>query len=235
MNIVITGATKGIGNAIVEIFVADKSAHHFFLCARNESELNKSKIFIEEKSSKHKVTTLVCDLEIKDQVQVFANLILATNEPVDILVNNAGLYFPGSCYNEEEGVLEKMLNVNLFSAYHLSRALLGPMIEKKQGHIFNICSIAALKAYGNGGSYSISKYALSGFTKNLREELKPFGIKVTGVYPGATMSDSWKGSGIEESRIMEANDIAKMIYAAAQLSPQAVVEDIILRPQLGDL
>ncbi|MGF7232703.1 SDR family oxidoreductase [Arachidicoccus sp.] len=235
MNIVITGATKGIGNAVAEIFAADKNAHHFFLCARNESELKKSKIFIEEKSSQHSVTTLVCDLQIKDQVQTFANLILAAKQPVDILVNNAGLYFPGSCYNEEEGVLEKMLNVNLFSAYHLSRALLPLMIERKQGHIFNICSIAALKAYANGGSYSISKYALSGFTKNLREELKPLGIKVSGVYPGATMSDSWKGSGVEENRIMEARDIAKMIYAAAHLSPQAVVEDIVLRPQLGDL
>jgi short-subunit dehydrogenase len=109
------------------------------------------------------------------------------------------------------------------------------MIKAGSGHIFNICSIASLQAYTQGGSYSISKYALEGFSKNLREELKDKGIKVTGVYPGATYTNSWAGSGVEPSRIMESNDIAKMILAAAKLSPQAVVEDIVMRPLLGDL
>src|SRR5579871_726830 len=104
-----------------------------------------------------------------------------------------------------------------------------------RAHIFNMCSIASLKAYNNGGSYSISKFALAGFSKNLREEMKPFGIKVTAVYPGAVYTDSWIGSGVDEKRIMEANDIAHMIYASSQLSPQATVEEIIIRPQLGDL
>jgi short-subunit dehydrogenase len=98
-----------------------------------------------------------------------------------------------------------------------------------------MCSIASLKAYPNGGAYSISKFALAGFSKNLREEMKPFGIKVTAVYPGAAYTDSWAGSGVDPVRIMEADDIASMIYAASLLSPQACVEDIVLRPQLGDL
>jgi len=76
---------------------------------------------------------------------------------------------------------------------------------------------------------------LAGFSTNLREEMKPFDIKVTAVYPGAAMTDSWAGSGVDPKRIMEADDIAKMIYTASQLSPQACVEEIILRPQLGDL
>jgi short-subunit dehydrogenase len=74
-----------------------------------------------------------------------------------------------------------------------------------------------------------------GFSKNLRLELKDKGIKVTAVCPGAVYTNSWKGSGVDPKRIMEANDIADMIYAASQLSPQAVVEDIVMRPQLGDL
>lgn len=109
------------------------------------------------------------------------------------------------------------------------------MIKQKSGHIFNMCSIASLQAYNNGGAYSISKYALAGFSRNLREEMKPHGIKVTAIYPGAAYTDSWAGSGVDPKRIMEAKDIATMVYAAAQLSPQACVEDIILRPQLGDL
>jgi short-subunit dehydrogenase len=128
-----------------------------------------------------------------------------------------------------------MIAVNLYSAYHLTRVLLSGMMARKEGHIFNLCSIASLKAYPNGGSYSISKFALAGFSKNLREELKPHGIKVTAVYPGAAYTDSWAGSGIDPVRIMEAGDIAEMVYAASRLSAQAAVEEIVLRPQLGDL
>jgi NADP-dependent 3-hydroxy acid dehydrogenase YdfG len=65
--------------------------------------------------------------------------------------------------------------------------------------------------------------------------MKPYNIKVTTVNPGATMSDSWKGSGIDEDRIMKAEDIAAVVWSVYNLSPQAVVEEIVLRPQLGDL
>ncbi|HTQ27642.1 MAG TPA: SDR family NAD(P)-dependent oxidoreductase, partial [Puia sp.] len=160
---------------------------------------------------------------------------LDTAGKIDVLVNNAGLFLSGSVYNEEAGVLEEMIETNLYSAYHLTRALLPSMMKQKRGHIFNICSIASLNAYPNGGSYSISKFALAGFSKNLREEMKPFGIKVTAVYPGAVYTDSWAGSGVDPRRIMESADIADMVYAASTLSPQATVEEILLRPQLGDL
>jgi NADP-dependent 3-hydroxy acid dehydrogenase YdfG len=150
-------------------------------------------------------------------------------------LNNAGLFEPGSVHNEPEGVLESQLAVNLYSAYHVTRAVLPWMIEKRSGHIFNMCSIASLHAYTNGGAYSVSKFALYGFSKNLREEMKPYGIKVTSVHPGAVMSDSWGNYDNSSRRIMEAADIAKLVYAASQLSPQACVEDIVIRPQLGDL
>ena len=127
------------------------------------------------------------------------------------------------------------MEVNLYSAYHLTRVLLPKMMATKAGHIFTLCSIASLAAYPNGGSYSISKFALLGLTKNLRRELQPYGIKVTAIIPGAAYTDSWKESGVSEERLMEADDIAKTIYHATLLSPQAVVEEIILRPQLGDL
>ena len=153
----------------------------------------------------------------------------------DILINNAGYFVPGKLMEEADGQLQGQLDTNLFSAYHLTRAILPSMLTKKSGHIFNICSIASLGAYENGGAYSISKFALLGFSKNLRLELKDKGIKVTAVCPGAAYTNSWAGSGVDPKRIMEASDIAKMIYASTQLSNQAVVEDIIMRPQLGDL
>ncbi|MGH2566123.1 MAG: SDR family oxidoreductase, partial [Ginsengibacter sp.] len=175
------------------------------------------------------------DLSSKKSAAEFAGWLSAKKIIADVLINNAGHFIPGSAYNEADGTLEKMIAANLYTAYYITRELLPSMIKNKTGHIFNMCSIAALKAYNNGGSYSISKHALMGFSKNLREELKPFNIKVTAVYPGAVLTSTWKSSGVKASRIMEVNDIAEMIYAASMLSPQACVEDIIIRPQLGDL
>ncbi|NJO24552.1 MAG: SDR family oxidoreductase [Bacteroidia bacterium] len=133
------------------------------------------------------------------------------------------------------GALEEMIQTNLYSAYHLTRTLLPVMMQSKSGHIFNICSIAALNAYKNGGAYSISKYAMHGFSKNLREELKEYNIKVTSVFPGAAYTDSWQESGLPAERFMKPDDVAKMVFAASQLSFRACVEEIVLRPQPGDI
>ena len=240
MNIVITGASKGLGKAIAEAFAADKQGHHFFLCARNKTDLEKTGKELQERFPESNILTKTCDVADKTALQDFVNWIYSLTDRVDILVNNAGVYLPGSAYGEDNGMLEKLMEINLYSAYHLTRLILPGMINTNPstgsgGHIFNICSIASLVAYPNGGAYGISKFALYGFSNNLREEMKPHGIKVTHVLPGAAYTDSWTGSGIDPNRIMEAADVAKMVYAAAQLSPQACVEEIILRPQLGDL
>ena len=233
MNIVITGATKGIGRAIAERFA--REGHHIIVCAREEVELQQMKEHFKDNFPAATLQTFKADLSIKEEVIAFANTITNAEIVPDIIVNNAGYFIPGSVHNEAEGTLEKMIEINLYSAYYLTRLLLPKMMEANKGHIFNMCSIASLNAYANGGAYSISKFALLGFSKNLREEMKPYGIKVTAVIPGATMTASWEGADIDPKRIMEANDIAEMVYAASKLSPQAVVEDIILRPQLGDL
>ena len=192
---------------------------------------------VEELTTRFSTATIKAkpfDLSRKAQAKEFGVWCLGFGVP-DIVINNAGAFEPGSIYNERDGLLEDQLVINLFSAYHFTRTVLPAMMQAKQGHIFNICSIAALKAYNNGGAYSISKYALHGFSKNLREEMKPYNIKVTSVFPGAVLTDSWGNYDNSSKRIMEAEDIAKMVYAASQLSPQACVEDIIIRPQLGDL
>ncbi len=232
MHVVITGATKGLGKAVAEKFAA--AGNTLFVCARNEVDLYHLADELTTKFPDCIIHALATDVSDKKEVDKFAGWCLQKATP-DILVNNAGQFLPGSVFNEDDGLLQQMLDVNLFSAYHLTRALLPRMTAAKNGHIFNMCSIASLHAYANGGSYSISKFALYGFSKNLREEMKPHNIKVTAVLPGAVYTDSWSGSGVDPQRIMEAKDIADMIFAAANLSPQACVEDIIIRPQLGDL
>ena len=232
MVVVITGASKGLGKAIAEVFAKD--GHTLLVCARSEVQLYNMMQELLNKYPQCTIKARPADMANKEEVASFAQWSLQYGTP-DILVNNAGQFIPGSVVSEAEGQLEQLMAVNLYSAYYLTRTLLPAMQQQKGGHIFNMCSIASLKAYENGGSYSITKFALAGFSKNLREELKNTGIKVTSIYPGAAFTDSWSGSGVNPSRIMEATDVAAMVYAAAQLSPQACVEDIILRPQLGDL
>ena len=232
MNVIITGASKGIGKAIAEIFAAN--GHNLFLCSRSEVALYKT---MEELQTKYPAVTIKAkpfDLSKKEEAIEFGNWCLSFAVP-DIVMNNAGFFEPGSVHNEPEGLLESQMATNVYSAYHFTRTVLPKMSERRSGHIFNICSIASLHAYENGGAYSISKFALHGFSKNLREEMKPFNIKVTSVFPGAVFTDSWGDFDNKSHRIMEATDIATMVYAAAQLSPGACVEDIMIRPQLGDL
>ncbi len=233
MNVVITGASKGIGKAIAEIFV--QNGHNILICSRNEKELEAVTNELTLLNKNVQIYYKEADLSKKADCINFSNWCKTMVSQIDVLINNTGYFLPGNIYNEADGLLEQMMQTNLYSAYYITRAFTDGMIASKSGQIFNICSIASLQAYANGGSYSISKYALLGFSKNLREELKPFDIKVCAVLPGAVYTNSWSGSGVDPQRIMEANDVAKMIYATSQLSPQAVVEDIVMRPQLGDL
>ena len=233
MNAVITGASRGIGKTLAEIFALN--GYNLFLCSKTESNLFEA---IEELKTRFPHVAIdgkAMDLGNKTQAKLFGEWVAGQADSIDILINNTGTFIQGNVSDEPDGALETMLEVNLFSAYHTTRTILPKMKAHKSGHIFTICSIASLAAYAGGGAYSISKYALLGFTRNLRSELKEHGIKVTAVIPGAVYTDSWKGSGVEESRIMETEDLARMMFAASQLSPQAVVEDIVLRPQLGDL
>jgi len=232
MQVVITGASQGIGYSIAEAFA--QAGYTLLICSKTEQRLQAAAVQLQTKYPTATIHSKAADLSTLEECQAFGHWCLGFGTP-SILINNAGFFLPGNIMDEEEGQLATQIAANLYSAYHTTRVLLPAMIQEGAGHIFNICSIASLQAYSHGGSYSISKFALDGFSKNLRLELKDKGIKVTGVYPGATYTNSWSGSGVAPSRIMEAEDIAKMIYAAAHLSPQAVVEDIVMRPQLGDL
>lgn len=232
MNVVITGASRGIGFAIAEVFA--RHGHDLFLTSRNEMNLYKAMETLQTKYNNIEIHAKAFDLSQKEKAIEFGNWCKQRSIP-DVLVNNAGNFEPGNISDEAEGVLENQIATNLYSAYYLTRSLLPAMKEKNSGHIFNICSIASLKAYTGGGAYSISKFALYGFSQNLREELKQHGVKVTAVLPGAVMTESWQGFDNSQKRIMEADDIAQLVYAATQLSSQACVEDIVIRPQLGDL
>ena len=231
MNVVITGASRGIGKSIAEVFAAQ--GFDLYLNSMNPDRLDAAVKDLKKKYPSIKIMAHAANLRSREETKAFGRWCLDNCEP-DILVNNAGSFAGSNVSDEEDGALEEMIETNLYSAYHLTRVIVLSMKKRRQGHIFNISSIAGLKAYPNGGSYSISKFALRGFSLNLRDELKTFNIKVTTVYPGAAYTDSWIGA-VKEDRVMEAKDIADMILASSKLSYKACVEEIILRPQLGDL
>jgi short-subunit dehydrogenase len=231
MNAVVTGASKGLGKAIAYKLAEEK--YNLFLVSRNKEEL---KIVASQLDLLYKVKVfyLPCDVSNKDEISFLCSQIKQNFESIDVLINNAGQFIPGSILNQEDN-LENQMNINLYSAYYITRGLITNIFNSQNAHIFNMCSIASKFAYPNGGSYSISKFALLGFSKVLREELKDKNIKVTAILPGATWSDSWKNVDLPYERLMEADDIAKTIISCLHLSASACVEEIILRPQLGDL
>jgi short-subunit dehydrogenase len=230
---VITGATKGLGRAIAATFAAN--GFDLFVCARTATDLKAMQAHWAKTYPNRQLFAHTVDLSKKDEVLSFAAAVRRECSQLDVLVNNAGLFLPGAVTEEADGALEQMIEINLYSAYHLTRALLPVMRPHRQGHIFNMCSIASQFAYPDGGSYTIAKFALLGFSKALREELKTAGIKVTALLPGATWTASWEGSGFPAERLIQAEDVAKTVWAAYQLSDSAVVEELVIRPQLGDL
>jgi short-subunit dehydrogenase len=230
--LVITGGTKGIGRAIAYKFASQ--GFDVITCARNQAELIQLQ---QDLQSQFKIKVLVvpADLSKKEGQNSFIDFVKSNSNGVDVLINNTGIFIPGQVHTEQDGVLEQIIETNLYSAYHITRGVIKEMVQRKSGHIFTICSTASITPYTNGGSYCISKYALYGMTKVLREEMKEHNVKVTAVLPGATLTASWEGVNLPSERFMKPEDVAEMIYAAFSLSPSAVVEELLIRPMLGDI
>ena len=229
-----TGGSQGIGRALVARFL--QAGYAVVTCARSAADLDQLRASLAS-TTPAALRTLPADLSQWNDCQRFAEFVLALKKPLAALLNNAGAFIPGRLQDEpaDGSQLREMLASNLLSAYDVTRALLPTFIDQGQGHIFTICSTASLMAYPNGGSYSIAKFALLGFTKSLREELKSQGVRVTAVLPGPTLTRSWEGAGQLAERFIRPEDVAEAVFSAFSLSPQAVVEELLIRPQLGDL
>jgi len=231
--IVVTGGTKGIGKAVITCFA--REGFDIATCARNEQDLESLKEEIGNAFPNINFHSQKADLAKKEEVLRFAQFVKNLDTSVEVLVNNAGLFIPGQLHTEEEGMLEKTMDINVYSVYHLTRQLIGEMKARRTGHIFNLCSTASIMPYINGGSYCISKFALLGMTKVLREEMKEHGVRVTAIMPGATLTASWEGVDLPPERFMPPEDVAEAILTTYKMSDRSVVEELLIRPQLGDI
>lgn len=233
-SIIVTGASRGIGFAILEKFASQ--GWNIAFCSHHIERVEQAEKKLREQFPTIQILAKQADVSQKEEVTSFATDCLTQFQKIDILVNNAGQYIPGIISAADESdELEELMKVNLYSAYWIGKKIIPSMIENRSGHIFNMSSIAGLQAYHNGGSYAITKFALQGYTRTLREELKAKNIRVTGIYPGAVLTDSWAGTDLPTSRFIDPHDIAELVYTTHMTNPSTCVEDLIIRPQEGDI
>lgn len=229
--LVITGATRGIGYAIAQKFAAN--GYNIATCARTPESLQRmSDEFADTYGVE--VFTCVADISKKAEASSFVAFVRQLKQDISVLVNNTGAFSAGSIMEEPKGLMEKMMAVNYYSAYWVTKGLLQSMVSKKGGHIFNMCSVGSITHKPGGGSYFISKQALYGFTKILQEDLRGHGVKVTAVLPSATYTSSWEESGVNPERLIDPADIARTVWDCIGLSPRTQIEEVLIRPPLGD-
>ncbi len=231
-HVVVTGASRGIGFAVAHRFA--KEGHHLAIVARNAGDLTLAKEQLLSAGAAA-VHTVVADLSSPEQIAQSVTTIQSIFGQVHVLVNNAGLFLGGTMMGEPAGQFQHLMNTNVLSAYEMTRGLWTQLQNTPRAHVFNMCSIASITAYAAGGSYSVAKFALMGFSKSLRLEGMPFGIRVSAVLPGATLTDSWAGVDLPKERFMDPKDVAEAIFMAFQINEHTVMEEILLRPMLGDI
>ena len=229
MNVLISGASKGIGRAIA-IEMANKG-YNLALCARNINELEilKSQILA---SNNIKICIYACDCGIKEQVLAFIKVAQEAIGKIDVLINNVGVFKPSFILDEADDIFLSQLNTNLLSAYYFYKIIGKTMRDATSGHIFNICSVASVETLPHAGSYCVTKAGLLSLNNIMREELKSYGVKVTAILPGATYTHSWEEEGGNPQHFVQPQDVAKAISSALQMSAHAYTEQIIIKSLL---
>ncbi len=230
-NVLITGGSRGIGKAIGYELV--NSQHNVLLVAKNKDNLAEAQNEIFEKT-KCEPQVFQCDLENKEEIASLYQYCTKYFNP-DILVLNAGIYIEGNLTDSDPNDFRKLLEINLISAFNVVETFISSLREQKKARIIIIGSTTSIDAFISGAMYGVSKWAIKGYAHNLRKELKNDRIGVTLITPGGTLTDIWADDDVEENRLLQPSDIGKIVDLVLKLSNQSVIEDIIIRPMLGDM
>lgn len=230
--VIITGASQGIGKAIAEAFATEPDVR-LGLFARNREKLEAVAAGCRAAGAVARIYT--CDVTHDRAVSKAAEASIRELGVPDVLVNNAGSFQPATMLETTPEIFREQIETNLTSAFVVTRAFLPAMIEAGKGTIYFMASVASIKAYPSGVSYGVAKHGILGLARSLREEMKPYGIRVTAVIPGATRTASWDGVDLPEERFIPPEDVANAVLSVYRLSNRSVVEEILIRPQLGDI
>jgi len=232
-NALITGATRGMGRAIATAFA--KEGLNLAVCARNADDVAAFKQELLDINPAIKVCGVKADISIKNDVIAFAKQAEEELGDISVIVNNAGIYVPTSILDDAEDTFQKVISTNLAPAYELYRYFGKKLMAAGEGHIFNICSSASIYPVVEAGTYSVTKFGLLGLSKVMRLELQQYGVKVTAVIPGSTLTSSWDGVEVDSAKFVLPGDIASAIINAYRMSPGATVDEITIKPVGGQL
>ncbi len=232
--ILITGASQGIGAAIAKVFANSLGKGvRLALVARNAKNLAATARVCAKAGAT--AETFVCDVADAAAVTAMAAAVVKRFGAVDVLINNAGVFAAAPFVETTTENFDRIVAANLRSAFLVTKEFVPGMIARKHGDVFFMSSIAGLGAYPNSTAYCAAKFGVTGLAAVLRAETRDHGVRVCCVHPGATWAPSWSGSGVAEERIMPAADVARAFFDIYKLGRNTVVEEIVLRPQLGDL
>lgn len=227
----ITGSSRGIGEATAKALAA-KGAK-VIISGRNEDDV--LRVTGDINSDGDSALAVQCDVRKNNDIVNLVEQVKETWGPIDILINNAGIGIFKKVVDLSEEDWDDMMDSNFKSAFLCTKAVLPDMLERKSGKIINIVSVAGKQAFVNSGGYSASKFGVRGFTDVLRMETRDFGIQVTSVYPGATSTDIWGDADVDHSIMIRQDDVAQAIVSVCEAGPSAHIEELVLRPQGGDL
>ena len=232
----ITGATSGIGKATAQLFA--KNNIRLILCGRRNERLIQLK---EELSSLTDVTTLQFDVSKKDEVFKAIESLPKEFQKIDILINNAGnAHGLSTIQNGNLDDWDAMLDINVKGLLYVSRAILPKMVDRNDGFVVNIGSIAGKEVYPNGNVYCASKYAVNALNKAMRIDLNKHNIRVSAIHPGAVETEfsevRFKGDKDKAKNVykgfkaLQAEDIADIIYFVVTRPYHVNIEDLIVYP-----
>lgn len=216
---VVTGGSRGIGNAIVHTFLQEGAA--VALCASREETAQKAVDALRQEFPQAKIMGIWPNLSSFDTVQKAFEDVCAQLGPIDILVNNAGTSDSTPFDNYTEEIFDKVMDLNLKGYYNTIRAVVPVMEQAGKGVIINISSVVSITGQPSGVAYPTSKFAVNGMTLSLARELGPKGIRVDAVAPGITNTDMMQSvpksvidpliARIPLGRLGEAQDIANAV------------------------
>jgi NAD(P)-dependent dehydrogenase (short-subunit alcohol dehydrogenase family) len=226
---VITGASRGIGRALAERFA--EAGCDLALGARNP------KVLLEDKIAERfgiRVLISACDVRNELSVSEFFQSVGQGLGHIDILINNAGIAAPLMGVAQIPlAEWQDVINTNLTGTFLCTRAALPLM--RRGGTIVNNLSIAAKSAFAGESPYVAAKHGAKGFTDALRMELRECGIRVLGLYPGATSTDIWSQfwPDAPRERMILPDVVARAVLHAVLLPENAAVEELVIGPTAG--
>ena len=195
MKVIITGASRGIGEGIATFL--GRHQHELGLLARSEEGLTAVQSRIRNEGGMAEVVS--CDLRDAENTRIAIEDLIRKLGGVDALINNAGLVIRKDVFNLSLEEWHAMVETNLNGLFYSTRAVLPYLREQGKGHLINISSISGRLPLAGGSGYAATKYAVTGFSDSLFLEVRNHGIKVTTIFPGSVDSQSHRHGPDEDS------------------------------------